>query len=170
MIRNGRRGGATSYSCIRSGMASRRNAARPAATAIPSRAKASSTTQVSRALVYRIRTVTGAATASAIASPRTRPLLVRAHHTPAKVRVRPANPTSTKAMLWRSPATSGATSTAAAAATRARRASQRWATVAISGVPWSVATIPLLTAHFPQLPAPLQAWAGHAWRRITQHG
>ena len=33
MIRNGRLGGATSYSCIRSGMASRRNAARPAATA-----------------------------------------------------------------------------------------------------------------------------------------
>jgi hypothetical protein len=33
MIRNGRRGGATSYSRSRSGMASRRNAARPATTA-----------------------------------------------------------------------------------------------------------------------------------------
>ena len=142
MIRNGRLGGATSCSCIRSGMASRRNAARPAPTASATSPSATSTTQVSRALVYRTSTVTGAATASATARPRTRPLLVSAHHTPAMVSARPTNPTSTKAKLCRSPATTGATSTAAAAATRARRASQRWATVACPGACCPVVTIP----------------------------
>jgi hypothetical protein len=38
--------------------------------------------------------------------------------------------------------TSGATSTAATAATKARRASQRWATVAPPGAPTSVSIIP----------------------------
>jgi hypothetical protein len=160
MIRNGRRGGATSYSCIRSGMASRRNAARPAATPSANRPSASSTTQVSRALVYRIRTVTGAAAASAIAKPRTRPLLVSAHHTPAKVSARPANPTSTRAKLWRTPATTGATSTAAEAATRARRASHRWATVAPPGASTSRISVPaiaLITTYstVPSLPVSL---------------
>ena len=51
MIRYGRRGGGTSYSGGFSGMASRRRAARPAATASANNPNATSTTQVSRALV-----------------------------------------------------------------------------------------------------------------------
>ena len=86
--------------------------------------------------------VTGAATASAMASPRTSPLWVSAHHKPAAVRPMPTTPTSTTATLCLNPATRRGTSTAAAAATRARRASQRWAAVARPGASGSVVTIP----------------------------
>jgi hypothetical protein len=75
--------------------------------------------------MYRTSTTSGARAAKAMANQRMTPLWVRAHHTAAKVRASPINPTTTRARLWRSPATSGGTSTAAAAATRAKRASQR---------------------------------------------
>jgi hypothetical protein len=122
-------------------MVSRRNAARPEAKASASRPNATSTTQSSPRLVYRTSTTSGARTATATASDRTRLLWASAHHAPAKVRARPANPTSTKARLCRNPATTGATSTAAAAATKAKRASQRWTTVARPGASCSVVTI-----------------------------
>ena len=51
-------------------------------------------------------------------------------------------PTSTKATLCLNPIPARGTSTAAAAATKARRASQRWATVARPGASCSVVTIP----------------------------
>jgi hypothetical protein len=84
--------------------------------------------------------VSGAATA--MASPRIRPLWVSAHQMPAAVRPSPAMPTSTTATLALKPIAARGTSTAAAAATRARRASQRWAMVARPGACCSVVTIP----------------------------
>ena len=147
MIRYGRLGGGASCSRIFSGAGSPRSAARPAATARTSSPNATSTTHSSPRLVYRTSTTSGARTATATASQRTRPLWVSAHHTPAKVRARPANPTSARARPFPNPATSGATSTAAAAATKARRACQRWATCSpapASAAQWSPSPI---TAH-----------------------
>ena len=77
-----------------------------------------------------------------MASPRTRPLLVSAHHTPAAARPIPTTPTSTRATLALNPIAARGTSTAAAAAAKARRASQRWARVARPGACCSVVTIP----------------------------
>ena len=142
MIRNGLLGGAASCSGIFSGPGSPPSAARPAATATPSSPIATSTTHSSPRLVYRTSTTSGAATATATASPRTRPLWVSAHHTPAAARAIPASPTSTRATLARNPIAARGTSTAAAAATKARRASQRWARVARPGACCSVVTIP----------------------------
>ena len=77
-----------------------------------------------------------------MASQRARPLWVSAHHTPAAARPIPTSPTSTKATLALNPIAARGTSTAAAAATKARRASQRWARVARPSASCSVVTIP----------------------------
>ena len=70
-------------------------------------------------------TTSGAATATAIANPRTRPLWVSAHHTPAAVNANPTTPVTVTATLARSPIANSGTNTAAAAATKASRANQR---------------------------------------------
>ena len=83
--------------------------------------------------MYRTSTTSGATTAKATANQRTMPLLVSAHHTPAAVRARPTTPVTVTARLALKPIASSGTSTAAATATRASRASHRWATVARPG-------------------------------------
>ena len=75
--------------------------------------------------MYTTSTTSGAKTATSDRQPRTKPLWVRAHHTPAAVRASPTTPVTATATLARSPIANSGTSTAAAAATKASRASQR---------------------------------------------
>jgi hypothetical protein len=148
MIRYGRRGGGTSCSRIRSGMASRRNAARPAATATASSPTATSTTHNSPRPTYSTSTTSGASTTTATANQRTRPLWVSAHHTPAAARARPTTPVRVTARLALKPIASKGTSTAATTAPSAPRASQRWATLARPGACCAIVTI-VAYLHFP---------------------
>jgi len=81
----------------------------------------------------RASSPSGTATAKATASHRTGPLWASAHHTAAAVTIRLATATTSRARLRPTPAAKGGTSRAAAMATKASRASQRWMKVVPPG-------------------------------------
>ena len=143
MIRYGRRGGATSCSVGRSGIASPASAARPAATATTTSPTATSTTHNSPRPTYSTSTSNGAATATAAASQRTRPLLASAHHSPAAATANPTTPVRATARLALNPTATNGTSTAATTATTANRASHRCPTPTPPDASTPAATIPI---------------------------
>ena len=77
-----------------------------------------------------------------MANQRTMPLWVRAHQTLAPITPKPTTPTMITARPACKPIPSRGTSTAAAAATMAPRASHRWATVARPRISSSIVAIP----------------------------